>query len=157
MKGYRQTDWSVIWEDGSRTYTNGASDPPHSWAYPPIPPQTTILPVEVADESPAQSGGTYQVPATPIVQARPPVLVAPPVIPPAQVNEPPTAPQSVAVGEPAPTSPQPDQPIGVADTLGAYGQQVRGWWSGLSGTTKVVVGGAGALAVISVLSGKSSR
>jgi hypothetical protein len=146
MKGSKQVDGSVIWEDGSRTYpevTKRAAEPKGSYSWPPL--AGTIF--EIADESPAQSG---PMPGSPIVQTRPPVILAVPPAAPAQVNEPPTAEQGVAVGEPPPGA---TPPASVGATIEEVGGRVSSWWGGLSGTTKLVTGGAVAVAAIALLSG----
>lgn len=54
MKGLRQIDGSIIWEDGGRTYppaTGRAKDPAGTYPY---PPAAGGIPVEVANENPGQ-------------------------------------------------------------------------------------------------------
>lgn len=153
MKGYLLVDKSTIWEDGSRTGA-GFNDPPKTWPYPPIGGGT---PIDVAPETPAQSGGY----GAPVVPARPPVLQAPPApvspaVPVAQVNQPTTAPQGVAVGEPAPGTSPPPPPPDLGATLSAYHQELHTWWGGLSNGTKIGVGAVVAGGVIALLARGSS-
>lgn len=77
MKGLRQIDGSTIWQDGSRTYppsAQRAKDPAGTYPY---PPAAGGIPVEFAEENPAQSGRAapvYQVSQGPFPPTIPQIM-----------------------------------------------------------------------------------
>lgn len=64
MKGLTYPDGSTIWEDGSKTYLQGPSDPSGTWNYAAAPAGGT--PVERADENPGQAPLPLPVQRTPM-------------------------------------------------------------------------------------------
>jgi len=65
MKGYRQIDKSVIWQDGSRTYSDGHSEPPNTYSYPPPNGVEIEMDYEPAQRAPFVPGPVVNVPDVP--------------------------------------------------------------------------------------------